>query len=133
MNSRRRRRSADSESSPAEDHVVADVIHPCFYVDNQNTEYCVDSKTCWTLEDCTAQFPNDFPVHSDDMTLSNDLDDVMAAIRLLLQNHIDHITESTETHNHIMTSIEENASKVLQAHQTFDDAVDEIIKLIQTL
>ena len=56
----RKRRSADSVEGPAEDHVEMDLVHPCYFVDEQTTKYCVDEETCWTLEQCTAAFPNDF-------------------------------------------------------------------------
>ena len=39
------RPSGGSSSSFNEDY-----DHPCYNVDQQTTEYCVDENTCWTLE-----------------------------------------------------------------------------------
>ena len=129
----RRRRSPDqSDENPAEDHVVMDVVHPCFYVDEQNTEYCVNERTCWNLEQCTAAFPDDFSNSE-----VSELDEIMKQFKEAVQEHIDEVLSSTEspinTHDHIMESIRENASRVVDMKQTFDDAVNEIIRLIQSL
>ena len=129
----RRRRSPDqSVENPAEDHVVMDVVHPCFYVDEQNTEYCVNEHTCWNLEQCTAAFPDDFSNFE-----VSELDEIMKEFKEAVQEHIDEILSSTEspinTHDQIMESIRENASRVVDMRQTFDDAVDEIVRLIQSL
>ena len=125
----RGRRSADSAEDPAEDHVELELVHPCFYVDEQTTEYCVNEETCWTLEQCTAAFPSDFA--------NSELDQIMREFKIALQEHIDDVLSSTEspinTHDHIMESIRENASRVLEAKQTFDDAVDAIIQSISNL
>ena len=127
----RKRRSPD-QSDPAEDHVVMDLVHPCFYVDEQNTEYCVNDNTCWNLEQCTAAFPDDFSNSE-----VSELDQIMKQFKEAVQEHIDEVLSSTEspinTHDHIMESIRENASRVVDMKQTFDDAVNEIIRLIQSL
>ena len=127
----RKRRSPD-QSDPAEDHVEMDLVHPCFYVDEQKTEYCVDAMTCWNLEQCTAAFPDDFSNSE-----VSELDEIMKKFKEAVQEHIDEVLSSTEspinTHDHIMESIRENASRVVDMRQTFDDAVDEIIRLIQSL
>ena len=129
----RKRRSPDqSDANPAEDHVEMDLVHPCFYVDEVTTEYCVDQTTCWTLEQCTAAFPNDFSNSE-----VSELDEIMKEFKEAVQEHIDEILSSTEspinTHDQIMESIRQNASRVVDMRQTFDDAVDEIIRLIQSL
>ena len=129
----RKRRSPDqSDANPAEDHVEMDLVHPCFYVDEQNTEYCVNEHTCWNLEQCTAAFPDDFSNFE-----VSELDEIMKEFKEAVQEHIDGVLSSTEspidTHDHIMQSIQENASRVVDLRQTFDDAVDEIIRLIHSL
>ena len=35
--------------------VVSEIVHPCFYVDENNREY-----SGWKYEDCVAKFPADF-------------------------------------------------------------------------
>ena len=133
VNARKRRSPDQSDENPAEDHVEINVVHPCYYVDEVTTEYCVDqTTTCWTLEQCTAAFPNDFPNSE-----VSELDEIMKEFKEAVQEHIDEILSSTEspinTHDQIMESIRENASRVVDMKQTFDDAVDEIIRLIQSL
>ena len=67
----------------------------------------------------------------------SELDEIMKKFKEAVQEHIDEVLSSTEspinTHDHIMESIRENASRVVDMKQTFDDAVNEIIRLIQTL
>ena len=67
----------------------------------------------------------------------SELDEIMKEFKEAVQEHIDEILSSTEspinTHDQIMESIRENASRVVDMRQTFDDAVDEIVRLIQSL
>merc|ERR1712113_542904 len=132
MGNRRRRRSNNEGQSadPAEDHVELDLVHPCFYVDQHTTEYCVNENTCWTLQQCIDTFPND------DFT-NSDLDQIMEEFKNALEEHINQITSTTEApvnaHDQILESIRENASKVLETKQTFDDAIDQIIQSINNL
>ena len=132
VHARKRRSSDESDENPAEDHVEMDLVHPCYYVDQETTEYCVDQNTCWTLEQCAAAFPDDF-ANSE----VSELDQIMRDFKEAVQEHIDEVLSSTEsptnTHDQIMKSIRENASRVVDMRQTFDDAVDEIIRLIQSL
>ena len=128
----RKRRSPDGSEEPdvpAEDHVELDLVHPCYYVDEQNPEYCVNADTCWSLEQCTAAFPDDYS--------DSELDDIMSEFKKALQEHIDDVLSSTEspidTHDHIMESIRDNASRVMEAKQTFEDAVNAIIESINNL
>ena len=128
----RKRRAIGPDAPPAEDHVEMDLVHPCYYVDQETTEYCVDQNTCWTLEQCAAAFPDDF-ANSE----VSELDQIMKDFKEAVQEHIDEVLSSTEsptnTHDQIMESIRENASRVVDMRQTFDDAVNEIIALIQSL
>lgn len=132
----RKRKSVDESyenDEPAEDHVVMDLVHPCYFVDEQTTEYCADENTCWTLEQCIATFPDDFSNSDLDQIISKFIMQLKSAV----QNHIDQALTTTAipdiTHDHIMESIQENASRVVDMKQTFDDAVSEIIRLIETL
>ena len=130
----RKRRSPDS-SKPDESHVEAEFVHPCFYVDEHVTQYCIDSK-CWTIDQCAATFPDDFPNHSSSEE-SNELDEIIESFKQTLEDHINEITSTTDSpldaHNQIMASIQDNANKVLNAKQSFETAVDEIIQLINSL
>ena len=96
------------------------------------TKYCVDQNTCWNLEQCTAAFPDDFSNSE-----VSELDEIMKEFKEAVQEHIDEVLSSTEspvdTNDHIIQSIRENASRVVDMRQTFDDAIDEIIRLIQSL
>ena len=138
LNTRKRRSPVPSSSSskPDESHVEADFVHPCFYVDEHVTEYCIDSSKCWTIDQCASLFPEDFPNHSSSEE-SNELDDIIESFKQVLEDHINEITSTTDSsldaHNQIMTSIQDNANKVLNAKQSFDTAIDEIIQLINTL
>ena len=129
----RKRRSEHNASSPAENHVVSNLVHPCFYVDEHNTRYCVDVQTCWSLQQCAAAFPNDFP----QVTIGTDPDadpglhQIMEEFEAAIQEHIEQrMSENQLAHEHIMASIRDNANRVLDNQQTFDDAIEEIIRLI---
>ena len=129
----RKRRSAHNASSPAENHVVSNLVHPCFYVDDHNTRYCVDVQTCWSLQQCAAAFPDDFPQVTIDTDSDTDpgLHQIMEKFEAAIQEHIDHrMSENQFAHEHIMVSIRDNANRVLDNQQTFDDAIEEIIRLI---
>ena len=138
----RRRRSEDGstsdDSSPPEAHVKSNIVHPCFFVDKKTPRYCVDTKTCWTLQQCAAAFPNDFPQESipepgpdSDLELHQIMEEFEAAVQEHIQKKL---TENQEVaHDHIMASIRDNANRVLDSKQTFEDAVEEIIRLINTL
>ena len=129
VTTRKRRSVDDGAEDPAEDHVEMDLVHPCYFVTEQNPEYCVNSDTCWSLEQCTAAFPDDF--------LNSELDEIINDFRIAVQSHIDELLTSTESpiiaHEQIMESIRDNASRVMEAKQTFDDAVDAIIQSINDL
>ena len=129
VTTRKRRSVDDGAEDPAEDHVEMDLVHPCYFVTEQNPEYCVNSDTCWSLEQCTAAFPDDF--------LNSELDEIINDFRIAVQSHIDELLTSTESpiiaHQQIMESIRDNASRVMEAKQTFDDAVDVIIQSINDL
>ena len=129
VTTRKRRSVDDGAEDPAEDHVEMDLVHPCYFVTEQNPEYCVNSDTCWSLEQCTAAFPDDF--------LNSELDEIINDFRIAVQSHIDELLTSTESpiiaHQQIMESIRDNASRVMEAKQTFDDAVDAIIQSINDL
>ena len=129
----RKRRSTDNASSPAENHVVSNLVHPCFYVDEHNTRFCVDVQTCWSLEQCATAFPNDFPQVTIDTDSHADpgLHQIMEEFEAAIQEHIEHrMSENQFAHEHIMASIRDNANRVLDNQQTFDDAIEEIIRLI---
>ena len=132
VHARKRRSPDEHDEDPAEDHVEMDLVHPCYYVDELTTKYCVDQNTCWNLEQCTAAFPDDFSNSE-----VSELDEIMKEFKEAVQEHIDEVLSSTEspvdTHDHIIQSIRENASRVVDMRQTFDDAIDEIIRLIQSL
>ena len=133
----RRRRSDDDNFSPAEAHVKSNLVHPCFYVDEDTPQYCVDIQTCWTLQQCAAAFPNDFPHASSEPGSESDLElhQIMEEFEAAVQEHIQKkLTENQAVaHEHIMASIRDSANRVLDSKQTFEDAVDEIIQLINTL
>ena len=135
---RRRSTSVADNSTPDEAHVKSNLVHPCFYVDEQNTQYCVDIQTCWTLQQCAAAFPNDFPQVSfpeSDPESDLELHQIMEEFEAAVQEHIQKkLTENQAVaHGHIMASIRDNANRVLDSKQTFEDAVEEIIRLINTL
>ena len=138
----RGKRSADgstsNDSSPPEAHVKSNIRHPCFYVDEQTPQYCVDTQTCWTLQQCAAAFPNDFPQESipePGPDSDSELHEIMEEFEAAVQEHIQKkLTENQAVaHDHIMESIRDNANRVLDSKQTFEDAVEEIIRLINTL
>lgn len=128
-NARKRRSPDESDEEPAEDHVKLDLVHPCFYVDEYTTEYCVNEDTCWTLEQCTEAFPDDFSI--------SELDQIMRQFKLAVEEHINEALSSTEspidTHDQIMENLRDNANQVLNAKQSFDDAIESIIQSINTL
>ena len=134
----RKRRDTSSDSLPAEAHVKSNIVHPCFHVDEQTPQYCVDIRTCWTLQQCAAAFPNDFPNTSFPEPGSEsdlELHQIMEEFEAAVQEHIQKkLTENQAVaHDHIMASIRDNANRVLDSKQTFEDAVEEIIRLINTL
>ena len=59
----------------------------------------------------------------------------MEEFEAAVQEHIQKkLTENQAVaHDHIMASIRDNANRVLDSKQTFEDAVEEIIRLINTL
>ena len=131
-NARKRRSPDNSDGPPAEDHVELDLVHPCYYVDQTNTKYCADETdiaTCWTLEQCTAAFPDDFA--------NSEFDQIMKEFEEAVKEHIEEAISSTPSPNNardqIMKSIQDNASQVIEAKQSFDDAVEAIIESIKTL
>ena len=109
--------------------VAIDLVHPCFYVDEIVYEYCVNEHTCWTLEQCTAAFPDDF--------VNSEFDQIMKEFEEAVKEHIEEAISSTPSPNNardqIMKSIQDNASQVIEAKQSFDDAVEAIIESIKTL
>ena len=127
----RKRRSLDQsdESPPAEAHVQTTFVHPCYFVDEQTTEYCITEDKCWTLEQCTSQFPLSFS--------NSDIDDLMTKIRLDVQEHIDQVLATTEnpnqTHEHIMENIRDIANRFIYHNENYADAVEDLKELIQTL
>ena len=129
VNARKRRSPDNSDGTPAEEHVEMDLVHPCYYVDQLTTEYCVDQNTCWTLEQCTAAFPDDFG--------NSEFDQIMKEFEEAVKEHIEEAIASTPSpinaHEQIMKSIQDNASRVMDAKQSFDDAVEAIIESIKTL
>ena len=129
VNARKRRSPDNSDGTPAEDHVELDLVHPCYYVDQQTTEYCIDENTCWTLEQCTAAFPDDFA--------NSDFDQIMKEFEEAVKEHIEEAISSTpsptDARDQIMKSIQDNASQVIEAKQSFDDAVQAIIQSINSL
>jgi len=130
-----RRRRSTSADQPAESHVTSNLVHPCFYVDEQNTQYCVDTTTCWSLQQCVAAFPNDFSQVQIDNEFDSELHQIMKDFEAAVQEHINNkLTENQAVvHENVMASIRDNANRVLDRKQTFDDAVEEIIRLINTL
>jgi len=128
-NARKRRSPDNSDETPAEDHVELDLVHPCYYVDQQTTEYCIDENTCWTLEQCTAVFPDDFE--------NSAFDQIIKEFEEAVKEHIEEAISSTQSptdaHDQIMKSIQDNANRVIEAKQSFDDAVEAIIESIKTL
>ena len=134
----RKRRSTDNVSSPAEAHVISNLVHPCYYVDEHKTRYCVDDQICWTLPQCAATFPNDFPQvpnSGTDSEADSELHAIMKEFEAAIQEHIDERMSKNQAvaHEHVMESIRDNANRVLTSKQTFEDAVEEIIRLINTL
>ena len=129
VNARKRRSPDNSNGTPAEDHVELDLVHPCFYVDQQTSEYCIDENTSWTLEQCTAAFPDDFA--------NSDFDQIMKEFEEAVKEHIEEAISSTpsptDARDQIMKSIQDNASQVIEAKQSFDDAVQAIIESINSL
>ena len=131
----RKRRYARNASSPAEIHVVSNLVHPCFYVHEHNPLYCADLPvhTCWSLQQCAAAFPNDFPQVpiDDDSDVVSGLHQIMEEFEAAIQQHIEQrMSENKFAHEHIMASIRDNANRVLDNQQTFDEAIEEIIRLI---
>jgi len=129
VNARKRRSPDNSDGAPAEDHVEMDLVHPCYYVDQETTEYCVDQNTCWTLEQCKVAFPDDFE--------NSEFDKIIKEFEEAVKEHIEEAISSTpsptNTHAQIMKSIQNNASRVMDAKQSFDDAVEAIIESIKIL
>merc|ERR1711953_707375 len=129
VNARKRRSPDNSDGTPAEDHVELDLVHPCYYVDQQTTEYCIDENTCWTLEQCPAVFPDDFGNY--------DFDQIMKEFEEAVKEHIEVAISSTQSpidaRDQIMKSIQDNASRVIEAKQSFDDAIEAIIESINSL
>ena len=130
---RRRRRSTEGDSSVAEDHVEAVIQHPCFFVDNEVTKYCVDENDCWTLAECAAAFPSDFPGYkreSDDENLNK----IMDKIEAILHEYIQEITPNVndeKTENAIwMKTIEDQAKKVIVASHSIEEVIEEILASI---
>ena len=138
-NTRRRRSTSVADNSiPAEAHVKSNLVHPCFHVNEETPQYCVDIQTCWTLQQCAAAFPNDFPHVSfpePDPKSDLELHQIMEEFEAAVQEHIQKkLTENQAVaRDHIMASIRDNANRVLDSKQTFEDAVEEIIRLINTL
>ena len=142
-NGRRRRNVAEDV---AEDTVEVKVFHPCFNVDTTKPEFCVNQNTCWTLDQCAAQYPDDYPNYVSSPapkketreSISNDdatLDDIIETIKDLLVDHIEEITKGGEDDEEtvFLKKVTDQAKLVLAATHTIEDIVDQLIDQVDTM
>ena len=131
-NSRRKRRNQDEdakEASVAESQVDAFVEHPCFYVDKETSEYCLD-QICWTLAECATVFPDDYPPETGkDAKLKQIID----LIEDLLDDHIDETMSANDEDdeevfiNKITKQAQILSKKIVSAK---DDFMDKLTKSV---
>ena len=136
-NNGRRRRNPDEDV--AENSVELDFSHPCFYVDTITTTYC-SSDTCWTLAQCAAAFPAEFPelqhLNPVDESKEDDvLDDIIETIKDLLVDHIEEIKAADEVDEEtvFLKKVADQAKLVLAATHSIEDIVEQLIGQVDTM
>ena len=128
VHGRKRRQAVDDVEEVDEDIVEEVVVHPCYYVDTENSEHCTDG-ICWTLAECAAAFPADFL--DDEVVFDEDakLDEIIDTIRDLFEDHIEEIKHKTDE-DIFMIEVANQAKLVLEATHTIEDVVENLIKSI---
>ena len=130
VHGRKRRQAVEDVEEVDEDIVEEVVVHPCYYVDTENSEHCTDG-ICWTLADCAAAFPADYPDYEQPDENAK-LDEIIATIRDLFEDHIEEIKNTTDEDDEekFMKEVKNQAKLVLEATHTIEDVVEKLMKSI---
>ena len=145
-NGRRRRNVAEDVAEKTVEEVM---FHPCFYVDTTTTVFCPAQNTCWTLDQCAAQYPDDYPNYvsssvPNDVSSSapeketNDdaaLDGIIETIKVLLVDHIEDIKNADEVDEEtvFLKKITDQSKLVLAATHSIEEIVDQLIAQVETM
>ena len=137
-NGRRRRNVAEDV---AEDTVEVKMFHPCFNVNTTTTVFCPDQNTCWTLGQCAAQYPDDYPNYVSspaprkETTDDAALDGIIETIKDLLVDHIEEIKNADEVDEEtaFLKKVTDQAKLVLAATHSIEDIVEQLIDQVDTM
>ena len=125
----------------AENTVEVKVFHPCFYVNTTTTVFCPDQNTCWSLDQCAAQYPDDYPNYvsspapkketNDDVAL----DGIIETIKDLLVDHIEEIKNADEVDEEtvFLKKVTDQAKSVLVATHSIEEMVEQLIDQVDTM
>ena len=130
VHGRKRRQAIEDVEEVDEAIVEVTVTHPCYDVDTENPKNCIGD-ICWTLAECAAAFPADYPDYEPDSEDAK-LDEIIATIRDLFEDHIEEIQDAGDEDDEdgFMNEVANQARAVLDATHTIEDVVDKLLKSI---